>query len=114
FRRSFAGVRRTGGCRPRDDDEPPPVLAETAGPQRLECLGVVDVDGGAGGVDVQLPPVRARRESHAWPAGELCALGDSSPLEVEGPELVVAHLLAEAIAAPPTGREAEVHRLARA
>ena len=47
-------------------------------------------------------------------------LGDREPevygtatLEVEGPELVVAHLLPEAVATPASRREAEAHRLAR-
>src|SRR3954468_9217084 len=103
-------------CRSRrpslwDDDEPTHILAKVDCPQLLERLRVVDVDGGTGRVDVELAPVRARWEPHPWPPLELRALGDPSPLEVEGPELVVADLLAEAIAAAPAGREPEVHRL---
>src|SRR6056297_3809636 len=58
----------------------------------LEGLGVVHVDGVAGGIDVEEATVGAHLERHAGPSREYDVVGLAGP-HVDAPELIIADLL---------------------
>ena len=76
-------------------------------------VGVVDVDGVAGVVDVQQLAVGAGHQRHARTPRELDPALDPPPLQIEGPELVEADLRAEPVPFASARRQREAHALAR-
>src|SRR5262249_58005602 len=75
--------------------------------QVLVARRVVQIDRVARLVDVEHATVRARLEAHPRPAGELDLVRHAPVLEIEGPELVPAHLRVQPVGALAARSERE-------